>query len=509
MARIKCSKQKVVFLTWFIIAAVYARSPNGGNVNNEVNVTVDNLRITQVTDERFLSVAVDASGLANHWARVDLNNPELLVIAQALEPLYLRVGGTVEDSLYFDEEFTVTEFDNVIDDELLVDERRVLPLDKAIFNGNDWDKLNTFIQKLPRTELYFGLNVLIRKDGAWDPSNALKLFQYTERKNYSVNFQLGNEPTDFKHIFHTELTPEQDAADFIKLRSILNKFPKLKNSKLVGPDSNDPRKLRNLQYFTKFIKHAAPYVNGTTWHQTATLDTFVDADLLDTLRKSIENTVSVVHNVKPKCQVWLGETSSTYGGGTEGLSDRYVAGFMWLDKLGLSARYGLSVVVRQSLIHGHYALINDDYSPRPDFWLSWIYKNLVSKYVLDVIVKPQTNKVRLYAHCIKSQASGYPKNTVVLYGMNLMNSDVNINLPVKLFDKGAYLYLLTPHGPEGLRSKLVELNGEALLLPEGKWFPPLQSKVYIPPGKPIRMPAKTFGFVTLLSKTDNVCNSLI
>ena len=28
--------------------------------------------------------------------------------------------------------------------------------------------------------------------------------------------------------------------------------------------------------------------------------------------------------------VWLGETSSTYGGGTEGLSDSFVAGFMYV-----------------------------------------------------------------------------------------------------------------------------------------------------------------------------------
>jgi len=29
-----------------------------------------------------------------------------------------------------------------------------------------------------------------------------------------------------------------------------------------------------------------------------------------------------------KAKVWLGETSSAWGGGAEGLSDRYVAGFM-------------------------------------------------------------------------------------------------------------------------------------------------------------------------------------
>ena len=30
----------------------------------------------------------------------------------------------------------------------------------------------------------------------------------------------------------------------------------------------------------------------------------------------------------PNATLWLGETGSTFGGGTKGLSDRYVAGFM-------------------------------------------------------------------------------------------------------------------------------------------------------------------------------------
>lgn len=56
--------------------------------------------------------------------------------------------------------------------------------------------------------------------------------------------------------------------------------------------------------------------------------------------------------------LWNGETSTAYGGGTVGLSDRYVAGFMWLDKLGLSALMGMEVVIRQALVGGGYCLID-------------------------------------------------------------------------------------------------------------------------------------------------------
>ena len=76
--------------------------------------------------------------------------------------------------------------------------------------------------------------------------------------------------------------------------------------------------------------------------------------------------------------LWLGETSSAYSGGAKGISDRYVAGFLWLDKLGLAAYYNYQVVIRQTFFHGCYALIGKDLYPNPDFWISALYKTLVS-----------------------------------------------------------------------------------------------------------------------------------
>jgi heparanase 1 len=63
-----------------------------------------------------------------------------------------------------------------------------------------------------------------------------------------------------------------------------------------------------------------------------------------------------------------GETGSAYGGGAPGLSDRYVAGFLWLDKLGMAARLGVDVVVRQSLSGGNYALLDPEMEPLPVSW---------------------------------------------------------------------------------------------------------------------------------------------
>ena len=112
----------------------------------------------------------------------------------------------------------------------------------------------------------------------------------------------------------------------------------------------------------------------------------VDPDTLDDLITEIQKVQYIMkESGASSLKLWLGETSSAYGGGVPGVSDSYIAGFMWLDKLGIAARLQHNVVIRQTFYGGSYSLINTKtLDPFPDYWSSFLYKKLVGSRVLEV-----------------------------------------------------------------------------------------------------------------------------
>jgi len=70
---------------------------------------------------------------------------------------------------------------------------------------------------------------------------------------------------------------------------------------------------------------ASYYING----RTARLEDMMSTDVLDSLTEQLsmlQDTVAAAG--RSDSPLWLGETSSCWGGGAPGLSDSYVAGFM-------------------------------------------------------------------------------------------------------------------------------------------------------------------------------------
>ena len=96
----------------------------------------------------------------------------------------------------------------------------------------------------------------------------------------------------------------------------------------------------DFQTLCKSNRKKESVLDALTWHHyylnghTATLQDFLDVQPLDYLPKMFRTVQKFLKKKRIAKPLWLGETSSAYGGGAHGLSDRYVGSFLWLDKLG-------------------------------------------------------------------------------------------------------------------------------------------------------------------------------
>lgn len=188
------------------------------------------------------------------------------------------------------------------------------------------------------------------------------------------------------------------------------------------------------------------------------------------------------------------------------LSNTFAAGFMWLDKLGLSARMGIEVVMRQVLFGaGNYHLVDENFEPLPDYWLSLLFKKLVGTKVLMASVKgPDRSKLRVYLHCTNINHPRYKEGDLTLYALNLHNVTKRLQLPHPLFNKQVDKYLIKPSGPDGLLSKSVQLNGQILKMVDEQTLPALTEKP-LRPGSSLGMPPFSYGFFVIRNAKVAAC----
>ncbi|CAH1782773.1 unnamed protein product [Owenia fusiformis] len=506
-----------------------------------VKVEIDLQKIQYKVSDEFLSVGLESEGAVK---LLPDSSPKLLALTRGLSPAYLRIGGTSADFLIFDNTRTdrevypfrrndVLDVDDIFDDDVLFESRAFANKKKVHKNytmtGDCFDAIYKF-SKQSGYKMLFDLNVLLRKGANWDPTNAKMLFDHVQARGYDIDWQLGNEPdlfqepyiltgkqiepNAFKHALNRTVSAAQLGLDFVTLRQILSSYSKYRQSLLVGPDITRPDKTRPVEYLLEFLETAKDSIDVVTWHhyysngRTAVVDNFTDPHLLDRLEKDIATVQDIVSKHAPQKKKWLGETSSMYGGGAKDLSDRYVAGFMWLDKLGLMAKSGYDVVIRWSLLRGNYGLIDKNLNPNPDYWLSFVYKQFVGPQVLQVNATVFTDsngkhqRLRVYAHCTHPK-SRYPRGAVTIFVLNLYTSAATFSVPRVLNRSAIHEYLMTP-GPGGLSSEYVKMNGQVLQMLDEQTFPTLNPKIY-PPGKIQTMPSRTFGFYVFPGANARAC----
>ncbi|XP_055955935.1 heparanase-like [Patella vulgata] len=359
-----------------------------------ITIDLESAQAVRNVSSKFVGVTLDSGLIVQRWKTFNLTSQKVLTLAKGISPSYLRIGGTACDRLVFNR----------------TNDHAYHPLTVA-----DWDNLNHFVMNAG-WDLIFDFNLFLRKNGNWDPSNAIELLEYTVKQGYKpAGYELGNEPNRFPSA--NAISEKQLAKDFAALKNIVSSSgvpPFL----TIGPDTAG----MTPDYVENFLEAGGgDVVDVVTVHQyytngqKATLKDFTDRKLLDKFIPEVDSFVKTCNEKAPNKQCWLGETSSCYHGGAQNISDRYVAGFLWLDKLGLSALHGLQTVLRQEFYSGNYGLIDINLNPNPDYWLTLIYKRLVGSPVFDVTQTTDPN-VRVYAHCTNVSSSiGYKPGSITVY----------------------------------------------------------------------------------------------
>uniref|UniRef100_H3A912 Heparanase 2 (inactive) n=1 Tax=Latimeria chalumnae TaxID=7897 RepID=H3A912_LATCH len=387
------------------------------------------------------------------------------------------------------------------------------------------DKLYNFAD-CSGLHLLFGLNALHRNpDNSWNGSSALSLLKYSASKKYNISWELGNaEPNSYRSMVGKTLNGSRLGRDYIQLKSLLQSIRAHSRASLYGPNIGRPRK-NALTLLDGYLMRKGVTSGGVLWKQhcdyyidgrVAKAADFMKTRLLDTLLDQIRKVKEVVNFYTPGKKVWLGGVGPAWAGGTNNLSDTYAAGFLWLNTLGMAAKQGIDVVIRHSFFdHGYNHLVDQNFNPLPDYWLSLLYKRLVGPKVLAVHVagvqrKPHPgrvirDKLRIYAHCTSFHEShSYVRGSITIYIINLHRSRKKIKLTGSLRDKTVHQYLLRPYGTEGLQAKLVQLNGQPLLLADNETFPEYKAKV-VRPGRTLVMPPLTIGFYVVKNMNAIAC----
>ena len=505
---------------------------------------IDPYDVLHITNPLSPSVAMGKMVIRDRWIDY-FNDTKFMTLATALGPSYLRVGGTFADFVHFhpESETKVSEAHYKWSNSLC----RVQDRNESIFeihrkkaeivefwksqeimlgiwrkqdiklSEQDWIILNSFAN-CAGWKLIFGLNLQMRDGDRWNCTNAKELIRFTENL-YHVNWELGNEPNSYQHKQETELTPEQNAYAFITLKAILGNSTWWKNTKILGPDVNNIEKSRSMTYLESFLDSAGDVLNGVTFHQydlnghIASLQDFINVTNLNILAKEIFNVKTVFSRFAANKELWLGETSAAYGGGAEGLSDTFVNGFMWLDKLGITSVLGVDMVVRQTFFGGRYALLDNNFDPRPDYWLTLLYKRLVGNLVLRVTIQTSEahgNQFRVYCHCTNNMRSGYARGSVVLYFINLHHIHQRVfigNLTNSTMALSGDLFLLQPEYVGKLDSTSCCLNGVPLRMTSDDKLPFLEPRIVTSEEllKGLLIPAYSFGYLVFPKANFEIC----
>lgn len=482
-------------------------------------VAIEGAAPIATVSERFLSVAVDTAQVvgAPFWSSdasvsvignerrppYDFARPKLRKLAAELAPAYLRIGGSTADIAYAD----------------MGDPPMAAPPEgyEEVLTKSQWDGIADFARSLDY-EILFTLNAGPgSRDGTgrWTPDNAREIIEYTTAQQIPVVlWELGNEVNAFPlmHGPSSALTGEEYTQDMAAARALVDELDP--GSLLAGPSSAYwPLAGEQVPLMEDFLVHGGDLVDVVTWHyypqqsvrcplavRRAGPDVLLVPENLDEVAVWASEVETHAGQHAPAAQIWLGESGNAQCGGEPGVSDAFVGGFWWLDQLGIIARRGHPIVVRQTLSGSNYGIIRDeDLTPNPDYWNSVLWRRLMGTRVLAANKLSDDPMLRTYAHCTRAGAPGHAPGAVTVLVLNLDGDRAADVAFTGLGASGFKAFVMTS---DDLQSQRVMLNGKWLEAADDGAVPSMDPR---DSASTVRLPAHSYAFVVASEANLEAC----
>jgi hypothetical protein len=387
---------------------------------------------------------------------IDLANPQLLKLALALGPAYVRVSGTWANSVYF------ADSDN--------------PPAKApqgfsgVLTRKEWKDVIDFVHAVNgKLVTSFATSVGSRNSqGVWTPKEASAWLAYTK----SVGGQIAaaefmNEPT---YAAMGGAPKSYNADDYGRDIAVFGPWLKKNSSGTIflGPGSvgEGPFAIAigGMLHSEDLLKTTGPVYDIFSYHLYAaasercasmgekgqtTAAAALSEEWLFRPHRANEYYASLRDHFEPGKPLWITETADAACGGNPWAST-FLDTFRYLIEHASLARRGVKVIMHNTLAASDYGLLDQNtFEPRPNYWATLLWHKLMGTTVLDPQASGQPNSY-VYAHCLEGRRGGV---TLLIINADRRRS-FDLNVP-----KASERYTITARQLEDAK---VELNGKSL-----------------------------------------------
>ena len=441
----------------------------------------------------------EMANLMQWYDPIDTTNPRLIKLAKEFGPVWIRVSGTWATKTYYD-------FDG-----------KGMPEGyQSAMTRMQWENMIRFVDTVGGKLLISMANCegLHHAEEPWNPSEAEKIFALSVELGHPIDaVEFTNEP----NILQTTGFPVNYTAEhFRRDQDLFHKWVRenYPNTMIVGPCTIDAMNgggdeggmstagvgaafgvtlstdellegctekldVFSYHYYNGISERLASVMPQMHWQPDQTLS---EAYLAMAGKCARFAAVSRDKHV-PGGQMWVTESGDAGGGGNT-WGSTFMDVFRTLNELGEFASVTDGVIFHNTLASSDYGFLkHGTFEPRPNYFAALLWNRLMGKTVY-ASGEALREGAHVFAHSRKDGKDG----VVYLVINNSKTDATSVELPAD-----ATVYTLT--GRDGLRSRVMQLNGRDLVLGENDDLPCLCG-AEVKAGT-IELPAASCSFIVL------------